>query len=635
MRFGPIRMAAAGASAWMLVLGAASAPGALAATFPAGFQDTLVASLDRPTGLAFTPDGRLLIATEAGQVRIVRDGALLPAAPLDISSKVCSDGERGVMAVAVDPSYATNHFIYVYYTWKKFGNCPTAPSSQLPVNRVSRFVLGDNDIADPATETVLIDNIPAPQTYHIGADLHFGKDGYLYVSTGDGGCDYANSDFCDQWNDASRDQHVLLGKVLRVTRSGAIPPSNPYQGADSARCNATGITDPGKKCQETFAWGLRNPFRMAFDPNNMGTRFFINDVGEITWEEIDLGQPGVDYGWNVREGFCATGSTTDCGAPPAGMTNPIHAYYHYDEDCMSITGGAFVPNGVWAPQYDGSYLFGDLTCGKMFKLDPAPGGGYTRSAFASGFGAYSLITMTFGPPESNLYLYYVTWNGPGYQVRRITQPNQERYPRPGSGSPLRVPLVPAYARCVTPNATHAAPLALQSCSPPAQESALLTTSTTGVGTGFARLRVIAGDPATSADEADVGIVAAATDVRRRSDGADYVGKVLLEATIRITDRANGFAGTESATTVDKRLSFPVDCVTTPVTTKGGACNLATTTDTVVPGFAREGKRSVISALTIQLLDVGADGSIGPPAGCPPSCGSGDEAVFLRQGIFAP
>ena len=114
--------------------------------------------------------------------------------------------------------------------------------------------------------------------------------------------------------------------MLRVTTSGGIPPDNPFQGANSARCNATGRSPAGTICQETYAWGLRNPFRLAFDPNAAGTRFFINDVGQNTWEEIDDGKAGADYGWNVREGHCATNSTTDCGAPPAGMTNPIFDY---------------------------------------------------------------------------------------------------------------------------------------------------------------------------------------------------------------------------------------------------------------------------------------------------------------------
>ena len=97
-------------------------------------------------------------------------------------------------------------------------------------------------------------------------------------------------------------------------------------------------------CREAFAWGLRNPFRFAFDPDAAGTSFRVNDVGQNAWEEIDRGTRGADYGWNVREGHCAqTGSAADCGAPrPAGMTDPIHDYGR-GAGCGSITGGAFVP----------------------------------------------------------------------------------------------------------------------------------------------------------------------------------------------------------------------------------------------------------------------------------------------------
>jgi glucose/arabinose dehydrogenase len=159
---------------------------------------------------------------------------------------------------------------------------------------VARYTLSGNDAAK--FDKVLIDNIPSPAGNHNAGDLHFGKDGYLYVSVGDGGCDYANDSGCAGQNDAARDQNVLLGKILRITREGDIPATNPYRGTDSARCNTTGRTGAGKKCQETFAWGLRNPFRMAFDPNASHTRFFINDVGQNAREEIDQGKAGADYG---------------------------------------------------------------------------------------------------------------------------------------------------------------------------------------------------------------------------------------------------------------------------------------------------------------------------------------------------
>ncbi len=406
----------------VLLLGALLPPSTTrGATLPAGFSDTLVAAVSRPAALAFTPDGRLLIATQTGTLRVYANGTLLstPALSFD-SSTICTNSERGLLGIAVDPQFSSTGYIYLYYTYQKHGVCETK-TSRTPVNRVSRFRLGSNNIVDRASEKVLIDNIPSPAGNHNAGDLHFGKDGYLYVSIGDGGCDYADFTRCAGSNDAARDQHVLLGKILRITRDGGIPGDNPFRGADSARCNTAGRTDPGKKCQETFAWGLRNPFRIAFDPNASGTRFFINDVGQSAWEEIDEGKAGADYGWNTREGFCANGSTSGCrntpGATVDGHTDPIHAYNHDMTGCRSITGGAFVPNGAWPSAYDGAYLFSDYVCGKIFMLKP-DGSGYARTEFATGLGGSSAVAMIFGPSSAGQSLYYTTY-ADGGQVRRI------------------------------------------------------------------------------------------------------------------------------------------------------------------------------------------------------------------------
>ncbi len=155
---------------------------------------------------------------------------------------------------------------------------------------------------------------------------------------------------------------------------------------------------------------------MAFDPNAAGTRFYINDVGQNTWEEIDVGQAGADYGWNVREGHCRTGSETDCEKPPADMTNPIFAYSHSATDpifagCSSITGGAFVPAGVWPAEFEGAYLFSDFVCGRIFSLSPSD----TATPFATELD--SPVTVIFGPHEGTQALYYTTFHGG--QVRRI------------------------------------------------------------------------------------------------------------------------------------------------------------------------------------------------------------------------
>ncbi|MFN2470399.1 MAG: sorbosone dehydrogenase family protein [Gaiellaceae bacterium] len=200
---------------------AAKSPGVeTAAAAPTGFDDRLLTSVELPTALAFTPDGRLLIATKPGKLRVYANGALLTASALDITAKVCSNSERGLLGVAVDPGFAANRSIFVYYTFNKFGNCGSTTANR-PVNRISRFTLSDTNVVDPASETVLIDNIPSWNGNHNAGDLQFGKDGLLYVTVGDGGCDYAGNSGCAGSNDAARDRHVLLGKVLCITRTGA------------------------------------------------------------------------------------------------------------------------------------------------------------------------------------------------------------------------------------------------------------------------------------------------------------------------------------------------------------------------------------------------------------------------------
>ena len=249
----------------------------------------------------------------------------------------------GCSGTAVDPLFTQNHFVYLYYTFKKFGVCDSnTPTS--PVNRVSRFVLPDTNVIDPATETVLIDNIPSPDGIHNAGDLGFGQDGYLYVSVGDGGCDFRGDSGCFLLNDAARDLAGLSGKLLRVTRDGASPPGNPFMTGPNAPCRLTGSTNSPKRCTEIYASGLRNPFRFASDPG--GARLNINDVGADKWEEVDRAAPGADFGWNVREGPCVRDSRTNCGPPPTGMTNPIQSYDHLS-GCTSITAGAFVPGGAW------------------------------------------------------------------------------------------------------------------------------------------------------------------------------------------------------------------------------------------------------------------------------------------------
>ena len=414
------------------------------------FEDEfVVGGVPAPTAIDWLPTGELLIATQGG-VLYRWDGAGDAEPVLDLSGVVCAGGEMGLLGLAVDPAFSGNRFIYLYYTHKKGAGCDAANRA----NRVSRFTLDGN--GDPGGETVLIDNIAAPGSNHNAGDLQFDRNGLLYISVGDGG----------STPDTARRRNTLNGKILRIDRNGGIPADNPIQGPGTARCSSTGgtpsqlqdgtagdksekkrkkkrkakkkrrgnhkkknakqkrrqqrrknrqnqnsVQGPTTNCQEIFATGLRNPFRIAFDPNDTtgAQQFFINDVGGGAWEEIDVGAPGADYGWDVREGPCVRGSTTDC-SQPSGFVEPIHAYKH-QTGCRTITGGAFVPtSSSWPEELEGDYLFADLACGTIFALDAASG---DDSTFATGSGA---IHLRFGSDD---VLYYTTYEDGG-QVRKIS-----------------------------------------------------------------------------------------------------------------------------------------------------------------------------------------------------------------------
>ena len=499
-------------SAFVLLLTAA--PAFSAPTLPTNFRDDPVTALDRPTGLAFTPDGRLLVAGQAGTVNVFRNGTLQQPPALDISAKTCSDQERGMMAVAVDPSLRLQPLhLRLLHVEQARGVCEYGSngSTRLPVNRVSRFVLADNDTVDEAGEAVLIDNIPAPEGYHIGADLHFGKDGYLYVSTGDGGCDYA--------------EPVV---VRRLQRRRARPERPARQGAaDHARRRHPGeqpVPGRGQRALQRHrdaptrersarrhspgACATRSGWPSTPTPRARGSSSTTS--GDITWEEVDLGQAGADYGWNFREGPCATrvdhGLRRSAGRHDESdpRLQPRHRL-HVDHRRR------LRPERRLADDYDGAYLYGDLVCGKMFRLTPAAGGGYTATEFASGFGAYSLVSMTFGPSGTGQALYYITLN-PSGQVRRISYTGAPRgHARPKSATPVFVSLVPAYRQCTAASRVHAPPLGGSSCTP-AQESSQLTVGTAdangkapGSG-GYTQFRLLPDNMSTPADESDVALV---------------------------------------------------------------------------------------------------------------------------------
>ena len=145
------------------------------------------------------------------------------------------------------------------------------------MNRVARYTLSGSTLSSP---TIILDNIPSQAGNHNGGDLHFGKDGFLYIAVGDSGCDPRGDSGCAGANNAAQDLSLLSGKILRVTSNGDPAPGNPFAGAANGVACKTGSAAPSQVCREIYAYGLRNPFRIAPDPNAAGARFFMNDVGQ-------------------------------------------------------------------------------------------------------------------------------------------------------------------------------------------------------------------------------------------------------------------------------------------------------------------------------------------------------------------
>jgi glucose/arabinose dehydrogenase len=313
----------------------------LAATLPAGFTEALVSGgLTNPTAMAFAPDGRLFVCEQGGQLRVIENGVLRATPFLTVT--VSSTGERGLLGVAFDPNFSSNHFVYVYYT-------ATTPAVH---NRVSRFT-ANGDVAVAGSETVILElNNLSSATNHNGGATHFGPDGKLYIAVGEN-ANGANSQTLTN----------LLGKMLRINADGSIPSDNPFFAQASGQNRAI------------WALGLRNPFTFTFQPSS--TRMFINDVGQNTWEEIDDGIAGSNYGWPETEG-----QTSD-----PRFRSPLYSYAHGTGPFLgcAITGGAFYPNvGPFPASYLGKYFFADYCGGWINHYDPGTG---AVASFASGISA--------------------------------------------------------------------------------------------------------------------------------------------------------------------------------------------------------------------------------------------------------
>ncbi|MBC8135489.1 MAG: PQQ-dependent sugar dehydrogenase, partial [Fibrella sp.] len=307
---------------------------------PAGFtREVAVNGLTLPVAMAFAPDGRLFVTEKSGTVRVIKDGSLLPAPFVTIAVSTVND--HGLAGITLDPDFAANGYVYVYYT----ALTPTVHS------RVSRFT-ASGDTAVPGSETVLFELDDVAPNFHQGGGIRFGADRKLYISTGDNSVP-TNSQSLEN----------LKGKLLRINADGSIPDNNPFDTAASGRGRAI------------WARGLRNPFTFAVQP---GTgRIFINDPGDHRFEEVNEGRAGANYGWPLAEG-----PSTD-----PGFQTPTFSYAHRSdaEVSSSIAGGTFYnPVQVQYPaEYVGKYFFSDFITGEIRMADPAQGSGSNISIFAS------------------------------------------------------------------------------------------------------------------------------------------------------------------------------------------------------------------------------------------------------------
>ncbi len=354
-------------------------------------------SFSNPVEIANANDNRLFIVEKAGIIKILNsNGTVNPTPFLNITTKVGSGGERGLLGLAFSPDYATSGRFYVNYT--------DNTSTTEPNTIIARYTVSANpDIAN-TIETVLL-TINQPFDNHNGGKLTFGSDNFLYVGTGDGG---SGGDPGDRAQNTSN----LLGKLLRIDVSGStysIPGTNPF---------SSSLNGPNDPRPEIYAIGLRNPWKFSFDKTNGD--LWIADVGQNNYEEINSvsgsGTPGDNYGWRCYEGNNHIFNTS--GSCPSGGFNetiaPVAEYAHVGSGCSGSVTGGYVYRGSTFPSFVGKYFFADY-CTQQIGILTYSGSSWSMSKQTPN------ITQgwtSFGE-DNNGELYIVG----GSNVYKITDPN--------------------------------------------------------------------------------------------------------------------------------------------------------------------------------------------------------------------
>jgi glucose/arabinose dehydrogenase len=301
----------------------------------------VVTGLSSPIGLESLPDGRLFVIEQPGLIRIIRNGAVVTTPFLDISARLESGGEKGLLGLAFHPSYAQNRRFFAHYTRRVSGQLQTV---------ISEFFASaaNPDAADSTSERVLL-VVHQPEDNHNGGQIAFGPDGLLFIALGDGG---GGGDMHGPQGNG-QNLNTLLGKILRIDVNGTspglqyrIPSDNPFAA--------------GGGLPEIWAYGFRNPWRFSFDAVG---RLFAGDVGQSAREEIDLVTRGGNYGWRIMEGSICFNPMTNCNQ--TGLTLPIHDYPR--SDGATVIGG-FVYRGTAIPGLVRFYVFGDFITGRIWAL---------------------------------------------------------------------------------------------------------------------------------------------------------------------------------------------------------------------------------------------------------------------------
>lgn len=338
-----------------------------AGTFPSGFQATQIKSGLNPTDLLVSPDGtRLLVTDKSGKVFLVQNDVWNNTPVLDISAQVDPYNERGLGHLCFDPAFATNGWVYFYYT--------VAGANH---NRIARYTFnfGTNTF-NPASAFIVLELPNLLATIHNAGVMRFGPDGKMYVALGE------NSQ--PQWGQAT---NTILGKVIRLNSDGSIPTDNPFYNTFTGNS------------RYIYAIGMRNPFSGDMQP---GTgKFFVNDVGQSDWEEVDDIIAGKNYGWAITEGPIQGGQT-----PPANYLDPIYSYNHNTGGC-AVVGGAFYnpTNATFPAQYVGRYFFGDY-CAQTIKVMNSTTHAI-ESTFATGLGRVLALAVR----NDDGALYYIDRGG--------------------------------------------------------------------------------------------------------------------------------------------------------------------------------------------------------------------------------